>query len=365
MRKLYIDFRFATAVLLLGISGCAEDNESSSPIDVSLNEQILVDFSTNVVQGSYNDLESKSAQLSDDIETLAAGVNASHLEACRTSWKSSRAAWEQTESFLFGPVSTEDVDPRIDTWPVDFNVLDAQLESDNEFTAEYIDGLLEDQKGFHAIEYLLFGTDGNKAPEYMTGRELEYLLALGQNLKNLTMQLAKGWNPSEAGNYHDLLTSAGNGNAPYETQRDAFLEMVSAMAGICDEVANGKINEVYEAKDPTLEESPFSKNSITDFTNNIVGVRNVYLGKYTADGKGLEDLVRKYNLQLDGKIKAAIDAAIAALSNISDPFGVAIVSQAVQVENAVNAINALRDVLDDGDNADHSDLAGFVTLHTQ
>jgi predicted lipoprotein len=354
------------AIVAIGATSCDDDNPGGSLVDATLNEQILQDFSSNVAQASYNDLRTKAAQLYTSIETLAAdgGQTTPNLEACRSNWKAARAAWEQTESFLFGPVSTEDVDPRIDTWPVDFNVLQAQLDGDSEFTPEYIDNLLEDQKGFHAIEYLIFGVTGSKTAGDITEREREYLVALGQNLKNLTTLVAAGWDPFESNNYHELFVSAGDGNAPYETQQDAFAEMVSAMAGICDEVANGKINEVYEAKDPSLEESPFSKNSITDFTNNMIGVRNVYLGKYSTDGKGLEDLVKKYNLQLDGEIKAAIDAAISALASITDPFGTAINTQSVQVENAVDAINALKDILDDGNDANNTDLAGFVMQHT-
>ena len=365
MKASYFKFLFAT-IAVLGFAGC-DDNEGDSQVDTELNAQILEAFSANVAQASYNDLKSKAAELNDDIENLAAsgGKTAANLEACRTSWKAARASWEQTESFLFGPVSTEDVDPRIDTWPVDFNVLEAQLDSNNDFTPEYIDELLEDQKGFHAIEYLIFGAEGTKSAENITDRELEFLTALGTNLKNLTAQVADGWNPAVDGNYHELFVDAGNGSTSYETQQDAFAELVGAMAGICDEVANGKINEVYEAKDPTMEESPFSQNSITDFKYNMIGVRNVYLGKYSADGKGLEDLVRKHNLQLDGQIKAAIDAAISALNNITDPFGEAITSQPVQVENAVEAINALGALLDDGDDLVNTDLAGFVVLHTK
>jgi putative iron-regulated protein len=67
-----------------------------------------------------------------------------------------------TEAWLFGPVEQNNIDPRIDTWPVDFNALDAILANNDELTDTYIDGLEDALKGFHPIEYVLWGKNGNK-----------------------------------------------------------------------------------------------------------------------------------------------------------------------------------------------------------
>ena len=117
------------------------------------------------------------------------------------------------------------------------------------------------------------------------------------------------------------------------------------MAGICDEVANGKMKDPFDAQDPLQEESPFAKNSIIDFTNNIKGILAMYQGKFTGDGKGIEDLVRNYNLSLDNEIKTKHQAAMASLQAISLPFGEAIISQPTQVSNAMAKINELAVVL--------------------
>jgi len=129
------------------------------------------------------------------------------------------------------------------------------------------------------------------------------------------------------------------------------------MIGICDEVANGKIDEVLTTLDSTKEESPFANNSIKDFTYNIIGVQESYFCKYgNKDGKGLEDFVRKYNLSLDGAIKQKMNAAIGALNNITVPFGQAIYTQPLQVQAAINGINALKTELE-------TNLLPLVRLH--
>jgi putative iron-regulated protein len=335
------------SVIAIAFVSCKKDPENPSPEDTTTASEALNSFSDNVAKSTYDDLSNKVGQLYQNIVTFELAMTDDNLNACKQSWKDSRSAWEQSEGFLFGPVATENIDPRIDTWPVDFNLLDSVLNGSDQFTPGYIDSLDDALKGFHPIEYLLFGQNGTKVAADFTIRQIEYLKALATNLKSLTTALADSWNPQAAGNYHAQVVNAGSGSSVYTTKRAAFEELVNAMAGICDEVANGKISEPFTMMDPSLEESPFSSNSITDFTNNIKSVENVYLGKYAIDGAGLENLVRQHNLTLDGNIKNKIASAIAALQNITVPFGQAISQQPTQVQNAIDAINELKAELED------------------
>lgn len=344
-----------SAAVVSLFSACKPDEE---PVDQdALQASIINDFSTQVAQPAYYNLSSLTAQLYTATVTLQGNPTDANLTACRNLWKDSRSVWEKTEGFLFGPVATENIDPRIDTWPVNFADLDSVLASSATFDATYINGLEDALRGFHPIEYLLWGQNGNKAGADFTTRQLDYLVALALNLKNLTGQLYTSWDPSANGNYHAEFTTAGTGSALYPTKRSAFEELVNSMAGICDEVANGKMSEPFTLQDASLEESPFAGNSITDFTNNIRGVEAVYLGKLNADGRGIEDFVREHNLSLDGKIKTDIATAIAALGAINGTFGQAIFSEPVQVQNAIDKINVLKATLED-------ELLPLVQQHT-
>jgi putative iron-regulated protein len=355
MKSRYLLF---VAAALTALSSCRKPEETVDPTpSADLTAEIMSDLSTNVIRGTYNDLKSKADQLNMNVQALNASITENNLTACKQSWRDCRAAWEQSESFLFGPVATENIDPRIDTWPVNFNDLDSILTSNSVFTAGYIDSLDDALKGFHPIEYLLFGTNGNKTASQLTARELEYLVVLTGNLNSLTTALSGFWDPAAANNFHAEFNAAGSGSTVYPTRRSAYEEMVNSMAGICDEVANGKMTEPFILQDPSLEESPFAFNSMTDFTNNIRGVQNIYLGTYSADGKGIEDLVRANNLSLDQTIKQKIDAAIATLNTVTVPFGQAITQQPVQVQNCINAINDLKTTIE-------NDLLPFVQLHT-
>ena len=112
-------------------------------------------------------------------------------------------------------------------------------------------------------------------------------------------------------------------------------------------------DEFAVLQDPSLEESPYSSNSIIDFTNNIRGVEAIYLGNYNNNGLGIEDFVTQYNLSLDIKIKNDLALSIAALNNITLPFGQAILDQPQQVQTAIDAIMGLKATLE-------SDLIPFI-----
>lgn len=340
-------------LIFASLNACKEKTTDPMP-DIS--QAILIDYSTNISMYSYTELALASDQLHTDIVAFSASPSKAGLEKCQNDWKATRAIWEQSEASLFGPVSTNSIDPRIDTWPIDFNRLDSILNSSVVFNQAYIEQLEESLKGFHPIEYLLFGRGASKQYTQFDNRQIEFLKALSENLKTLTTSLKSDWDIN-GGNFFTTFSTAGNGSSVYATRKAAFEEIANAMVGICDEVANGKIGEVFTTLDSTKEESPFAKNSLTDFTNNINGVLYAYQSKNTStDGKGLEDFVRQYNLSLDGAIKQKHASAIAALNNITLPFGEAIHLQPIQVQNAIDAINALKNEME-------TNLLPLIQLH--
>lgn len=340
-------------ISLLGVLAFAACKKSKTdpvtppPQDsATLHKQILSDEGTNVIVNTYTDLQAKITTLYNACVQFSNTPTDPNLTVCKQAWKDARQSWEQCEGFLFGPVESNNIDPHIDTWPVNFARIDSVLNSASPYTAAYINALEDGLKGFHPIEYLLFGPGGNKNASQFAGRQQELLIALATNVQTLTQSLSASWNSQTAGNYYTTFTTAGT-NSVYPTVKDAYDEMLNAMIDIADEVGDSKMKGPFVAQDPSQEESPFASNSIKDFTDNITSVQNVYLGKYgSMDGKGLEDLIKPNNLSMDGAIKQKISAAITSLNNITVPFGQAITTQQTQVQNAINAMADLRSYLE-------------------
>jgi putative iron-regulated protein len=351
--------KITLSALLLSVfvfNGCKKDDDDDTTTPEAsavTTQQVLDDFAHVLANPNYVEIASRANTLNTAVQTFNTTSTDNNLLAARQAWKDLRQSWERCESFLFGPVEDFNYDPMMDTWPVNQVDLDSLLASSNGLTLADIDNLPESLKGFHPIEYIIFGVAGTKLAVDVTAREKQYLLSLTQSLANTTADLRNSWDVTQSGNFTNELVTAGSGSVRFNTRKDALIAIVTAMGGICDEVANGKMEDPLAAQDSTLEESQFAHNSTTDFQNNMIGVLNVYLGKYSNDGRGLNDLVAAKNLSLDNTLQSQMNAAVNAFNSINSNYGEAIYTQQVQIHAAQDAINALRSTIE-------NDLLNFI-----
>lgn len=337
--------RLLFCALFVSLVSCSDDN-SSNPSDNNVDAgPILVNVADKVIIATYTDLNTKAGLLETAVRTFNSTPNEANLEAARTAWRETRRPWEMSEGFLFGPVDTKGLDPSLDSWPVNTVDLDAVLAGSQTLTKSYIDGLDGTLKGFHTIEYLLFGTTGNKTPDEFTVRELNYLIALTESLRGATTQLEQSWTTA-GDNFGANLRNAGESSSIYPSHKAALQELGQGIVAIADEVGNGKINDPFAQQDVTLEESRFSNNSKIDFQDNIRSIQHIYTGDYTQAGGGLDDIVKARNSTLDTQIKTEIEAAIKAIGDIPGTFTTAITQEKPSVEAAQQAVRKLQETLE-------------------
>ena len=274
---------------------------------------VLSGLVSNVIVPTYT-------KLADDVEDLEKTLNglttnnitqAQINKACED-FKDARENWERSEAFLMGAASDFDIDPTIDSWPLNRSLLLAY------FNNGMNDEMLEDATilGFHALEFILFrngqprkvaefqGNDTYKNFEKITGaQELKYAQTISTLLKQRCFQLQVAWEgeknasrvsvvkaagldyTTEAGlSYGDNLILAGqeNSKSTFTSLEDAIAQVLSddegSCIGIANEVGTAKIANPFAAGDISYVESPYSYNSITDFQDNIRSIRNVWYG---------------------------------------------------------------------------------------
>ena len=296
------------SMAILGLAACGGGGGGSdssavtpppAPGKVTFDATAVIDNETDaVITQTYKNLNSQASALLKSVEAFKDGVTEAEMDTARTMWKATRVPWEASEGFLFGPVDALGIDPVIDSWPLNTPDLQAFLAAKPNATQADIDNASDDLRGFHAIEYLLFG-DGvsinDKAASAVTAAEANYLVALAQSFKARTQELEDGWVKDFAGKgaYATLVKTAGAGNTVYSSQSSVMEELINGLSGIADEVANAKMTEPFgpslEKADTSLVESQYSWNSLTDFHNNLQSVLNVYTGKigYSPSGDSI------------------------------------------------------------------------------
>ena len=286
-----------------------------------------------------------------------------------------------SEAFLFGAAGDFGIDPHIDSWPLDedaFNTLmnsPAMIEALDSEDGDAVAGdrLGNALLGFHGIEYILFANGQPKDVSNITANQWIYVVAVAGDLRNRCYQLEVGWIGDKApkshiekldeleiaytvagseNSYGDNMKNAGKAGSTYSSRTAALMAILQGCSDIADEVGSSKIYAAWHGEDITYIESPYSQKSIIDFHDNIVSIRNAYMGGVEGkrdESKSLHNYVNKINASLDARVLNAIDNALAKIDAMPAPF-VLHYSDAANGE-AVDACSALSDVLGEAINA--------------
>jgi hypothetical protein len=369
----------AGAVFCLFAASCSSDNNDDVVSNLSAKEQAfqkaVEPFVNNTAIPTYKEMADNAILLYDQCvniqEKFADGtLTQNDIILAGNYWKSSRKSWELSEAFLFGPAGNHNIDPHIDSWPLDKTAMDNLLKDIRSGKAWNIDnnagyGLL----GFHSVEYVLYelSADGMTSTPHSTNytaEELDYLVAVAEDLRNQCVLLEACWagedgisdekqailEDAELGYGEDYgweMINAGQGGSRFKTYQAAAEEMIQGCIDIVDEVGNTKIGRPHLGStedDRNYIESPYSLNSIEDFQDNIRSVQNTYCGSNSSDAS-ISDYIKSVNSALDTKVRNAITNAINVIGTIPEPFAKNATGQ--QAANAIDACSDLGDVLDE------------------
>lgn len=335
------------------VTACS-NNDGPDSDDLSQKEQALKSATEAYVQHTVLPTYSAMADAAIRMRDLCHAVQEKHaagtlttgdIKAAGDAWKEARKNWELSEAFLFGPAANHNIDPHIDSWPLDKAAMDnllVQIRNGNQWSLENNGGY--GLIGFHAVEYMLFelSADENTSLVHSTDytpEELEYLVAVADDLCQQCVCLEACWagteNVSEAKqkiledadldyneNYGWEMMNAGKAGSRFKTYQEAAEELIQGCIDIADEVGNTKIGRPHigsSQEDKNYIESPYSLNSIEDFADNIRSIKNAYLGSNSGDAS-VSDYVKSVNPEADAAVRNAIDNAISAIEAVPEPF---------------------------------------------
>lgn len=346
-----------TKFILFGLTALlaasCSDNDEPNPGDQSQEKALKAAaeaYVQHTVLPTYAAMADAAIKMRDLCHTIqdkhAAGtLTTNDIKAAGDAWKQARKNWELSEAFLFGPAANHNIDPHIDSWPLDKAAMDnllIQIRNGNPWSLENNGGY--GLIGFHAVEYMLFelSQDENTSLVHSTNytpEELEYLVAVADDLCQQCVCLEACWAGTDnlsaqkqqiledaeldyGENYGWEMMNAGQAGSRFKTYQEAAEEIIQGCIDIADEVGNTKIGRPHigsSQEDKNYIESPYSLNSIEDFADNIRSVRNAYLGSTSGDAS-VSDYVKALSPETDAEVRNAINNAIAAIEAIPEPF---------------------------------------------
>lgn len=375
MKKIIYSLSLVAA--MVGLSACngsGNGGEVDSPKEEML-KKAMTPYVDNTVVATYCGMADAAISLYDQCEVImqkyeAGTLAEADIKTAAGYWEQARSYWELSEAFLYGPAANHNIDPHIDSWPLDKDGMDAMLGNAEQMAqieeqgADYVgDKLGYGLLGFHAVEYMLYANDNTDRQNlrYHTTdykrAEVVYLVAIAEDLRNQAVALEAAWagidNVSATkqaileeaeidygvefvkgyGSYMKVATGG-----TYANYQEAAEELIQGCIDIADEVGNVKIGRPATAtteEDRNYIESPYSLNSIVDFMENIVSIKNAYTGSKSGDAS-VSDYIKTVDADLDAECRAAIDAAYDAIKVIPEPFAVS--AKTSEAANAVKVV---------------------------
>lgn len=323
----------------------------------------VLDTYSDIAFAAYSDSLITAQSLRAAIDDLIGNPSQASLNAARQAWIDARAPYQQTEVFRFGNAIVDDWEGKVNAWPLDEGLIDyvdatyGGATDENEFAALNIianplvtlaglpvdatnitpaliadtlneaDGIESNvARGYHAIEFLLWGQDLNGTDagagdrpftDFVTGadctggncdRRIDYLVSATDLLIADLEWMTAQW--------------SDNGAARSELMADVDAGIVAMLTGMGSlsygEQAGERMRLGLMLNDPEEEHDCFSDNTHNSHYYDGKGVQNVYLGTYTRvdqtviSGASLSDLVAEISPDLDtemqGKLTATMDA---------------------------------------------------------
>lgn len=371
-------------------------------------------YVNSVIYPTYSSLASYAEQLYNESVNMQTKFNAGTLtdadveQVCET-FKNARRQWERSESWLYGAASDFDIDPHIDTWPLDRSQMASFLSNSTMIAGLHSsdpiafvnghNGDFDSALGFHGIEFVLFRNGAarpasafskNEDDETFANvtvnckEEVYFLVAVTGDLRDHCYQLEVSWLGEAApqahrdrvaelgvktralnnkGYYYGAnLLLTGDGNSSYESMPEAVAEVFDGgMMNICQEVYSQKMGQAWRVANGQAQtdeegntdagdyiESPYSKRSFIDYQDNIISIRNSLYGSLdgTVNVNSYFKFLSDNGYSKASELQSKLTAAIASLQTCIDS-GIAFSDNPghQQVKNAIDAVQALYDAL--------------------
>ncbi len=321
----------------------------------------------NIAEANYTDSLTTVQALDAAIDAFIAAPSAATQQDAKAAWLASRVPYQQTEVFRFGNAIVDDWEGLVNAWPLDEGLIDyvdasyggptdenelaalnvianasimvggetidattinAALIGDTLFEADEVESNVS--RGYHAIEFLLWGQDlngtnhgagerswtdyasGNDCTNANCDRRADYLSAASDLLVSDLEWMVGQWGDDGAARA-----------ALFEDETAGIATILTGMGSLSyGETAGERMRLGLMVNDPEESHDCFSDNTHNSHYYDGLGVQNAYLGSYTridgsvVSGASVSDLVAAADADVDAALKMDLLLTMSALGKI-------------------------------------------------
>jgi predicted lipoprotein len=375
----------------LTLSACGQDSSStagsdfnqSKDTDTEFNQLALItNLTDNVITPTFEAFQQQAIVQNHAVidycaaekllatqETDQGSVN-TLLTSAQQQWRATMDIWQQAELMLVGPLVEQDglLRDKIYSWPivnvcaVDYDVVYFKSGTVNGQPYD-ISQRTPSRKGLAALDYLLFAPSLEHScaatappPSWDTFDEstrkvarCNFATAVAQDIENNASSLVELWLASDG--YANELKNAGTTGNTFITEHDAVNRLSDAFFYLDSSTKDAKLatplglfaNECGSQVCPDAVESIYSKHSLNNILNNLIGFKKLLTGE---DGIGFIDYLIDVGDESGAtQISAGVNQAIESVNLIETSLTDALVNDVDKVTKSHKDVKSITDQL--------------------
>lgn len=335
---------------------------------VAFSSQEVLKTYADIAEAVYEDSLDTAKVLRSVIHNFVNNPTEQNLQDAKDAWLAARVPYQQSEVYRFGNPIVDDWEGKVNAWPLDEGLIDyvetnsyGDQSDENEnyvsnvianklikingknvstspITKELIAEKLQEAggveanvaTGYHAIEFLLWGQDLNgtdagagsrPATDFNISncsngnceRRAEYLKVATDLLIDDLEEMASNWRSN--GQARNDLMSGGT--------KKGLTAIITGLGSLSyGELAGERMQLGLMLHDPEEEHDCFSDNTHNSHYYDLIGMINVYTGKYVGvngriiSGVGLGDLVRQKNASLHNEMMNKLSETLISMNHM-------------------------------------------------
>lgn len=310
------------------VIGCKNDDSGEVTPGFDRSE-MLEGLADQVIIPAYSSLNNSSASMNSAVQSFVSDPNQTTLTAARQAFQEAWHTWQRAAFWDFGPAFNVVLMSSVNTFPTSTSDIENHIANG---TTNFNTSSGQDEKGFPAIDYLLYGAESDDAlvalytADANAQNRKNYLLAVAEDIADRTKQVFDQWDAAD-GNYRATFiaqdgTDVGSSVGLMVNELNKYFEQATRDKKIG--IPLGKRSQGIPI--PGNVEAYYSGISISLAQENLEAIRDFYMGTGASEEvPGFYDYLAAIKAQYNGElladaIKDQFEVAIKEVREIPSPY---------------------------------------------
>lgn len=305
-------------VCFLAIFFMACESKNNNPTSNGFDRKVMLEnYADNFIKPSFIDLQAKTTLLQTTINTFLSNPTTNNLTAAQIAWENAYLSFQAANAYNFGAAGEDGLRKSLLEEIATFPASETKIESNVANNVMILSDFNRDNRGFLAIEYLLFDLQDDNAKilkSFEAKSRKNYLLTLINKLQGQVDEVVSSWN----GTYRNEFVNNAGKEAGSSTSvfYNEFVKSFENLKNFKVSLPLGKRPGQIQTE-PTKVDAYYSGKSLKMMKAHFANIENLWYGKNKNGVQGIG--LKQYLASVEGG-NALITATETQLKSVNSAF---------------------------------------------